>query len=158
MQPTNDLDPGELAATLARIARTTVRSGGPQDLSLSALAVLGRLRREGPRRVTELATGEGLSQPAVTSLVNRLVPQGLLARSADPDDGRAVLVCLTDEGAALLDRRRAEQTRQLRAVLEELPAGDAEALRAALPALARFADVYESAVHAPPALAAGRPR
>jgi DNA-binding MarR family transcriptional regulator len=45
-----------------------------------------------------------LSQPAVSRLVDRLVQQGLVHRLADPDDRRAVLIALTDEGAETLRR------------------------------------------------------
>ncbi len=63
---------------------------------------------ERPRRITELAAREGVTQPAITLLVNRLAERGWLRRTPDPLDGRAVLVELTPDGCALLDQLRAE--------------------------------------------------
>ena len=39
-----------------------------------------------------------LSQPALSRLVARLVERDLLVRSSAADDGRAIIVCLTDQG------------------------------------------------------------
>lgn len=41
---------------------------------------------------------------SVTSIVDRLEGAGLVARSRHPDDGRAVLAEITDEGRALVER------------------------------------------------------
>jgi DNA-binding MarR family transcriptional regulator len=76
-----------------------------------------------PHRITELSAREGISQPAVTQLVNRLEGQGWVTRGTDPADGRAVLVVLTNAGAAELERVRGE----FRALLhEEMAALDDE--------------------------------
>src|ERR1700710_2856450 len=54
----------------------------------------------GPRRITELAEFERLAQPTMTQLVKRLEQDGLVTRQRQADDGRVVLVALTDAGAA----------------------------------------------------------
>src|SRR5579859_1523103 len=59
-----------------------------------------RMLTTGPRRITELARHERVTQPAITLLVNRLAERGWVQRFADPSDGRAVLVSLTGEGQA----------------------------------------------------------
>lgn len=68
-----------------------------------------------PYRVTELAAREGISQPGVTQLVNRLERRNLVERRTDPQDGRVVVVAITDDGGRELDRVRAEY----RALLHE---------------------------------------
>ncbi len=45
-----------------------------------------------------------LSQPALSRLVARLEARGLVARSEAQDDARAVVVCLTDAGTAIIER------------------------------------------------------
>ena len=45
-----------------------------------------------------------LSQPALSRLVGRLVERGLVERSGAADDGRAIVVGLTDQGRAVADR------------------------------------------------------
>jgi DNA-binding MarR family transcriptional regulator len=57
-----------------------------------------------PVRIGALLEAVPLSQPALSRLVARLEARGLLARSEADDDARAVVVCLTETGAALIDR------------------------------------------------------
>ena len=76
------------------------------DLSASAAFALNRVCREGPIRLTALAAKEGVSQPSMTQLIQRLERLGLVARLADPDDGRAALIGITGHGQALLDDRK----------------------------------------------------
>jgi DNA-binding MarR family transcriptional regulator len=74
-----------------------------------------RILTAGPRRITELASEERVSQPAITLLVNRLAERGWVQRVADPSDGRAVLVSLTKAGEQVFAQLRAEY----RALLHE---------------------------------------
>jgi DNA-binding MarR family transcriptional regulator len=55
-------------------------------------------------RIGALLDAVRLSQPALSRLVARLEARGLLARSEAEDDARAVVVCLTETGTALIDR------------------------------------------------------
>ena len=68
------------------------------NLSGSAALLLNRVYREGPTRLTTLATLEGVSQPSMTQLIQRMERQGLLERHRDPDDGRAVAVRVRQRG------------------------------------------------------------
>ena len=54
---------------------------------------------DGPTRLTTLAAKEGVGQPSMTQLIQRLERQDLVTRLADPEDGRAALVAITDAGA-----------------------------------------------------------
>ena len=83
-------------------------------VSRTEVGVLRNLRA-GPRRITELAAEERVTQPAITLLVNRLQERGWVERIPDASDGRAVLVSLTTEGEAAFERLRAEY----RALLHE---------------------------------------
>jgi DNA-binding MarR family transcriptional regulator len=55
-------------------------------------------------RMSALLDAVPLSQPALSRLVARLTERGLLGRCGAETDGRAVIVSLTDIGAALIDR------------------------------------------------------
>jgi DNA-binding MarR family transcriptional regulator len=55
-------------------------------------------------RIGALLDAVPLSQPALSRLVARLEGRGLLARAEAEGDARAVVVCLTETGAALIDR------------------------------------------------------
>jgi DNA-binding MarR family transcriptional regulator len=76
-------------------------------VSRTEVGVLRRLST-GPRRISELAGEERVTQPAITLLVNRLEQRGWVQRAADPRDGRAVLVALAPAGEEALARLRAE--------------------------------------------------
>ena len=68
------------------------------EWSSAALSTLDLLARLGPRRITELVAAERISQPGMTGLVGRMAAAGLVAREADPTDGRATLVSVTSSG------------------------------------------------------------
>lgn len=118
-----------------------LRRGPRGDVSATGLSVLDRLDAAGPLRVTDLASAEGVTQPATTALVNRLADAGWVVREPDPDDGRAQRVCLTRDGRDRLHRHRAERSRRLAARLAALEPQDQAALAAALPALGRLVAV-----------------
>lgn len=112
------------------------------DLSASAAFVLNRVCREGPVRLTTLAAKEGVSQPSMTQLVQRLERQDLVARLADPDDGRAALIGITQHGQALLDERKHMRRERLAALMKTLTPEEESALllaaRVAIPILCQL--------------------
>jgi DNA-binding MarR family transcriptional regulator len=112
------------------------------DLSASAAFAMNRVCREGPIRLTTLAAKEGVSQPSMTQLIQRLERVGLVTRLADPDDGRAALIGITGQGQALLDDRKRIRRERLTALLERLTSEEKSALwlsaRVALPVLHRL--------------------
>ena len=113
----------------------------PTDgVSLTAASTLGLLQRSGPLRLTVLAEREAVSQPAMTGLVGRLEGAGLVARDADPTDGRAVLIALTAEARALIEDRRARRAGAMDDLLDQLDPGERSRLDAAIPALRRLID------------------
>ncbi len=122
---------------MIRYVRQSARTGG---LSTAASSTLARLSREGPRRLTELARAEGVSQPNMTQLVTRLERAGLVRRTADASDGRGVLVAVTSTGLDVLTRRRAERAAALRQLMEDMTGPERQATTTALLALARVID------------------
>jgi DNA-binding MarR family transcriptional regulator len=77
---------------------------------------------------SRLADRMGMTRGAVTKLADRLIAKGMLARTADPDDGRAQTLSLTPASrvlvpvlAALADANDAE-------FFADLPADDRAAL------------------------------
>jgi DNA-binding MarR family transcriptional regulator len=65
---------------------------------------------------------------AVTQRLDRLVARGLVARAPSPKDGRVVLVSLTDDGRALIDRALPDHVANEHRMLGELTAEDREVL------------------------------
>jgi DNA-binding MarR family transcriptional regulator len=115
------------AAALARlfIERTSV------GLSRTEIGVL-RAVAQGPQRVTDLAAGEGVTQPAITMLVNRLAQRAWLERVADPLDRRAVLVRMTPAGRERFDALRAEYRALLHEEMASLGDDEVETLARAV--------------------------
>jgi DNA-binding MarR family transcriptional regulator len=107
----------------------------PRTMSLTSLSTLSTLDRTGPRRITDLAVVEGVTQPSMTALVKALEHDGLVERRADPSDGRVTLVALTEAGLELIRARRKSGAEAFAQLIDKLPAQESEALAAAIPAL-----------------------
>jgi DNA-binding MarR family transcriptional regulator len=139
---TRDTLAATLAADLERIlglfrSLTPASSG----LSMTAAATLASLERLGPQRLTQLAAREGVTQPAMTQLISRLEDSGFVRREASQEDGRVVLVVLTDDGRAIIARRRAGRNERMAGIIAQLSPEHRAALAAALPALDALASV-----------------
>jgi len=91
-----------------------------------------RTLRDGPRRITELAAEERVTQPAITLLVNRLAERDWVKRFPDPSDGRAVLVSLTPVGEKVFEQLRAEYRALLHEEIAMLDDTEVETLAAAV--------------------------
>jgi len=109
------------------------------DLTLAQLSILVTLLDQGPIRMTELAAHERVRTPTTTVAIRRLEKLGLVKRSRDPSDLRAVLVEITPKGheehAEALAARRA----YLASILRRLSPEDLEVLHTALGPLRRLA-------------------
>src|SRR5919112_3903318 len=129
----------ELLPQAALLTRLIIRQLGG-ELSRTELGLLKTLGG-GSRRITELAELEGLAQPTITILIKQLEEQGLVTRTRQSDDGRVVLVSLTDSGNVALEDYRGK----LRAVLGGDPAEisdeQVEALATATETLAQLVDL-----------------
>lgn len=110
----------------------------PEGMSASTFTTLDTLTFAGPLRISELAGREGMTQPGMTALVNRLEAEGLAVRAPDPTDGRAALVSVTEAGRHRVARHRAIRADLLGERLFDLAPSDHAALVAALPALERL--------------------
>jgi DNA-binding MarR family transcriptional regulator len=133
---------------LEDFTRMFIRLPRIQRLSFTTLSVLHTLAGHGPKRLSELTASEQVTQSAITQIVTKLEREGLVERRPDPSDGRAALVRITDAGAAIVHGRRDDRMRQLAALMAGLTAAERRALTAALPALARMVELYDSPIDA----------
>jgi DNA-binding MarR family transcriptional regulator len=131
----------QLLPSVALLTRLLVRQLGG-TWSRTEVSLLNTLS-DGPRRITELAEYERLAQPTMTQLVKRLEQSGLVTRERQADDGRVVLVDLTEAGVAAVADLRAQASAALGACLAEMPEEQVEALAAATETLTRFVTLLQ---------------
>ena len=125
----------ELAADFERIVGLFRSLSPASGLTMTAAATLAGIERLGPQRLTVLAAREGVTQPAMTQLISRLEESGLVRREPCAEDGRVVLVDITEQGRATLAHRRSARAERLAAIIAQLSPDHRAALAAALPAL-----------------------
>src|SRR4051812_762933 len=113
---------------------------GGADLTLAQLSILLTLLDLGPIRMTELAAHERVRTPTTTVAIRRLEKLGLVKRSRDPSDLRAVLVDITPKGLAQHRDALAARKARLAPLLAKLSAEDLETLTKALAPLERLAE------------------
>jgi DNA-binding MarR family transcriptional regulator len=141
---TEDTLAAGVAATLERLIGLFRSLSPASGLSLTTAATLATLERSGPCRLTWLAGREGVTQPAMTQLIDRLQDAGLIDRGADPTDGRVVQVRITADGKAMLAGRRAARAERLAGLLDRLSPDERKALAAALPAMDALANAQRA--------------
>lgn len=133
------------AAVLDQLRRTTrqqrqlTRRLGIEHVTDAA--VLGVVEAEGPLRLSDLAERLLVDASVTSRQVAALVAAGLLAREADPDDGRSRLLHVTDAGRADLARWRAVSSGLL---VERLTGWDDAELRTLSLLLGRLNDALAS--------------
>jgi DNA-binding MarR family transcriptional regulator len=121
----------QLERLFSLLARTgTGGDEGPALTSTQRVALL-ELVSAGPLRLGALAARIGASDSTASRAVAGLVATGIVERSPDPDDRRAVLLAATEAGRNWVERRRDEAAAALASALERMPA-DGEAQLVAL--------------------------
>jgi DNA-binding MarR family transcriptional regulator len=130
----------DLRLAVMRLARRLRQQRADHGLGLGQLSALACLERNGAMTAGALAQLEQVRPPSMTKTLAALDDAGYVVRTPDPNDGRQVVVTLTDAARTLLleDRRRRDEW--LAALLLELSPDDRAALAAALPLLERMAD------------------
>jgi DNA-binding MarR family transcriptional regulator len=137
-----DLVSTTLLGRASRLTRLLLRSGS-RELTRTETGLLTTLA-DGPRRITELAETEAVSQPAISKMADKLEAQGLVVRARSADDGRAVQVSITAEGRARLELVHSQIHALLRRTLAELQDDDLAALVAAADVLERLIQALQN--------------
>ena len=124
-------------------------------VDFSALPLLKTLQLHGPMRISALAGLLQLDASTVSRHARQLETRGLIARTGDPDDGRASQVTVSEHGVECLVRHAGRRQELIASVLADWPAEDREQLRVLL---ARFdQDLSRAAAPSPTAPAPPRP-
>ncbi|MEN0138253.1 MAG: MarR family transcriptional regulator [Rhodococcus sp. (in: high G+C Gram-positive bacteria)] len=130
---------------LRRALRSSVREEFAwESLPMAQVEFLQRLSVESGLRIVELARKHRMATNTVSTLVQQMVEAGLVARSPDPRDRRAVRVDLTDAGRERLDAWMRANERRISDAFDRLDAHHRTAIGAALPALAALAELLDT--------------
>jgi DNA-binding MarR family transcriptional regulator len=137
-------DPGDahdLRIAVARLARRIRTERAVADLGNSQMSVIGLLAVHGSLTPTELSELERITPPSMTRTVSQLVEDGYVARTPSAEDGRKVLLELTDRGRELAAETRRRRDAWFSHRLEELTAEERAQLLDAVPVLRKLADL-----------------
>ena len=127
----------ELRVVLGQLIR---RLRAEHRFPISHGSVLGRLDREGPRSVSDLAVSERVRPQSMAQTVGDLEGDGLVERNPDPSDGRRALVSLTEAGHGTLEADRRNREGWLVKAIEELSTEDQATVGRAIVLLRHLAD------------------
>ncbi|MEZ0165736.1 MarR family winged helix-turn-helix transcriptional regulator [Kineococcus sp. LSe6-4] len=127
----------DLRISLLRTARRLRAQKSLDDLTDGQFSVLAHLVNGGPRTPGELAEAEHVRPPSMTRTITSLVEAGLVSRTDHPDDGRQVLVAVTDAGRQVVLQTRARRAEWLSRRLEDLSPAERATLAEAAALLTR---------------------
>jgi DNA-binding MarR family transcriptional regulator len=110
------------------------------ELTLPESSALARLDRGGPATASALARLEQISPQSMGATLAALEARGLVERRSDPEDGRRVVLSLSEAGRQVLRSRRDARTELLaRALSTGFTRSELRHLMAAAPLLERLA-------------------
>ena len=127
------MDPVQLADQVHRLTRRLRRAQAERLAPLGLTPAQERALRlitrgDEPLRMTELADRLGIVPRSLTTVVDALEEAGLVRREIDPRNRRAILLHLTDEGAAVRDGLREARQRAAEDLFAPLSADDRKTL------------------------------
>jgi DNA-binding MarR family transcriptional regulator len=114
-------------------------------LTPTKISILLSVAREGPIRLSDLASAEGVNPTQLSRAIAYLVDAGLIERAADEGDRRAAWVKPTPAGRRLADRIRRERTDALNLALQDLDPQERAQIFAALDGLEHLAEQLKGA-------------
>jgi MarR family 2-MHQ and catechol resistance regulon transcriptional repressor len=123
--------------TLGRHARRSVE---PSGLGPSDFAILELLLHRGQQPVNAIGRRIDLTSGAITSAVDRLEAQGLVVRTADPEDRRTRFVSLTPKGTARIRKVFGAHKQAMEGVTSSLTKAERETLIHLIKKLGRGAE------------------
>jgi DNA-binding MarR family transcriptional regulator len=121
----------DLSLAVVRLARQLRFRRPDSPVSLSQLSALATLAKEGPITPGALAIRERVRPPSMTRVIASLAELGFIDRCAHPDDGRQVLVSVSESGRELIEVERRASQEWLQQRLAELQPEQRKTLLAA---------------------------
>ncbi|HXD28324.1 MAG TPA: MarR family transcriptional regulator [Arthrobacter sp.] len=124
LPPTDDDDlAARLRVAIMRVSRRLRVEVGGGAVTAGQYSVLVALWN-GPRTLGQLAARERVQAPSMTRIAKALEEQGFVRRASHPDDGRQVLIEITDAGRGVVEHVRGERTAWLSRHVADLDEAD----------------------------------
>jgi DNA-binding MarR family transcriptional regulator len=131
----------DLRALIGQFKRMFRDQASLGDMTLSQVSVLGRLDRDGPATVTNLARAAGVRPQSMGATVSALEMAGLVSSAPDPNDGRQTIWSLTPACRERIRAGRAAREDWLfHAIQGKLSAAEQEQLANGLALLKRLTE------------------
>ena len=108
---------GVLVRRIRRVIAERARMLHP-DLSPVAYSMMVSLNDSGPQRASALVAVFSIDKGAVSRQVQALLELGLIERTPDPEDRRAMILAITEEGSRRLANLSLARRHQVSAKLE----------------------------------------
>ncbi|MFF7730221.1 MarR family winged helix-turn-helix transcriptional regulator [Streptomyces sp. NPDC008001] len=138
-RPDLDVSPMAVIGRLSRLSRIVDaelrRTFASHGLDAASFDVLATLRRNDPPHSltpAELMRSSMVTSGAITQRLDRLEARGLVSRSPSASDGRSIVVTLTGDGLALIDRALPDHVATEARLLAALTEGERDALATTL--------------------------
>lgn len=125
------------------IRERTPDSWAKLNLTIAQLKSLFYISRHGKVNSSGLASGIQVTPANVTGIVDRLVEQGLLTRTADADDRRVSWLTVTDKGKTLINDLREGKAQEMRRILDKLTEEELAIVAHGFELVARAAEVSQ---------------
>lgn len=103
-----------LFRSLARPARTK------SSITPGGMYIMGTLNRKGTLSMSDIGNCLSMPKPHVTVLVDKLIDEGCVVRSNDPNDRRIINIALTDKGRSEFQELKNEISENLKEKLMQL--------------------------------------
>jgi len=132
---------GALRVAVGLVVRKLKQSPFAGELTMAESSALSRLERGGPATSSDLARSERISPQSMGVTVASLLDQGLVERSRDPEDGRRIMLSITEAGQRTVRDKRGARTQAIAAALRDgFSEDDLSQLMAAAGLLERLAE------------------
>jgi DNA-binding MarR family transcriptional regulator len=108
---------GALRVAVGLVVRKLQQMPSGDELTLAESSALARLERGGPATSSDLARLERISPQSMGVTVAALLERALIERSRDPEDGRRIVLSITESGRRTVHDKRGAKTEHIAAAL-----------------------------------------
>jgi DNA-binding MarR family transcriptional regulator len=110
------------------------------DITMPQLKIMIILFIHGPGRMSDLATGLGVTTATATGLVDKLVERSFVSRESLPEDRRVVLCQLTEDGQDTVRKIWEKARERIRELLDTMDTNKLEMLEEVLATMLESAE------------------